>query len=97
MKPVSFLPPAKKEMIEAAEFYGSRVRSLGTKFVRAVEEAVASIQHNPRACPMVRPGIRKRLLTKFPYAIVYRDFPDSIVIVAIAHLHRRPGYWSSRT
>jgi plasmid stabilization system protein ParE len=97
MKPVSFLPSAKQEMIEAADFYGSRVRKLGVEFARAVEEAVMRIQLNPRACPTVRRGIRMRIMIRFPYAIVYRDFPDSIIIVAIAHMHRRPGYWSGRT
>jgi hypothetical protein len=36
------------------------------------------------------------VVARFPYSIVYKQDPDKIVIVAIAHQRRRPGYWQRR-
>jgi len=33
---------------------------------------------------------------RFPYALVYREVAEEIEIVPVAHLHRRPAYWSHR-
>ena len=35
-------------------------------------------------------------MKKFPYAVVYLELVDEIVVVAIAHSHRKPGYWRGR-
>lgn len=39
---------------------------------------------------------RRVLTTRFPYALIHRTPPDEIVIVAVAHTSRRPGYWRDR-
>jgi len=37
--------------------------------------------------------IRKCLLHRFPYKLLYSIEQDHIFIIAVAHLHRRPDYW----
>lgn len=97
MKPTRLLLDAHLEMIEAARFYAARAPGMGLTFLDAVERGMADIRQNPRRWPTVRKGIRRRLLAKFPYGILYREDPEEIVILAVMHLHRRPGYWRSRT
>jgi hypothetical protein len=96
MKPLIFVPAAKEEMVEATTFYEARARNLGAVFLRSIEEHLDQIQRTPSAAPVVWPGIRRKMLLKFPYAVLYHDGPDEITVVAIAHLHRLPNYWSDR-
>ena len=97
MKRLVILLPAEQEMTEAAQFYASRAEHLGAIFLSEVEVALRRICSRPALCPMIRSGIRRKMLLRFPYAILYREDPDEIVVLAIMHLHRRPGYWKDRT
>lgn len=83
-------------MLEAAGFYEERVRGLGQEFLNEIEQALPGIREHPEISPKVLGDIRKRLLNRFPYALLFSEEPDAILIVAIAHLSRRPGYWIDR-
>jgi len=83
-------------MLEAAQYYESQTRGLGHEFLGEVQRTVARIIENPRLGQIVREGIRRRLVPKFPFGILYRIDPDEIVIIAVMHLRRRPGYWADR-
>jgi len=96
MKRVVFLIPAEEEMTQAALFYESRAGGLAARFLNHVESAVQAIVKNPAAYPPARGTIRRKRVPQFPYAILYRDDPDEIVILAVMHMHRRPGYWQQR-
>jgi toxin ParE1/3/4 len=41
-------------------------------------------------------GTHRFLLQRFPYEIVYKIYPDVVLIIAVAHNKRRPGYWRHR-
>ena len=96
MKPVVFLPEAEQEMIEAAKYYQLQALGLGVDYLSEVERAVQSIAESPRTWPVIEGGLRRRLIRRFPFGILYRIAPTEIVIIAIAHLKRRPGYWKKR-
>ena len=96
MKPVVFLPEAEQEMIEAAKYYQLQASGLGVDYLSEVERAVQSIAESPRTWPVIEGGLRRRLIRRFPFGILYRIAPTEIVIIAIAHLKRRPGYWKKR-
>ena len=96
MKPVSLLAEAEKEVAEAAAFYESCARGLGRAFADEVAKAFRSIASRPRATPVVRGQVRRKLVARFPYAVLFRDDPDEIVVLAVMHGHRRPGYWKDR-
>jgi hypothetical protein len=57
---------------------------------------VQVIETHPEAAPKVKGEIRRRILTRFPYAILYQVDPDEIVILAVMHLRRNPEYWHGR-
>ena len=96
MKPAVFLSPALTEMTEAALFYDAQVQGLGKAFLNTITRAVADIQQHPRRWPIIHKNVRRRLVGRFPYGLLYRDTPTEIVIIAVMHLHRRPDYWVDR-
>lgn len=96
MKTVRMLRPAELEMLDAAEFYELQVPGLGNAFLNRVDSAIADIAQNPERWPIVRSNVRRRLVHRFPYGLLYRVDPDEVVILAVAHLHRHPSYWTER-
>jgi hypothetical protein len=50
----------------------------------------------PLASKEIEPGIRKCLLSRFPYSVVYAIDEQLIIVIAVAHLHRQPLYWADR-
>ena len=92
----SFHPEAEVELSEAARFYEIRVKGLGRLFSAEVERTISFIRAYPHAGKALRLPVRRTLVDRFPYAVVYRHDDQSIVILAIAHLRRRPGYWKPR-
>lgn len=91
-----FLPEADEELREAARYYESEARGLGLAFVIAVHRAVGELQLHPESSPEVRPGLRRKVLKRFPYSIIFSLDADSLIIVAVAHQKRRPNYWKAR-
>jgi len=94
--PYSFHPEAEAEFAAAALFYESRAASLGRSFSAEVQRTISLILEYPDAGALVRPAVRKTLVDRFPYSVVYRRDPESVVILAIAHARRWPGYWKRR-
>lgn len=92
----AFHPDADAELEEAAIFYEARMAGLGNSFAAEVERTIALVREFPDAGSPVGPNRRRVLIARFPYSIVYRQEPNSILIVAIAHQRRRPGYWRRR-
>lgn len=96
MKPVRFLLPAEKEMLDAAIYYESRAEKLGSDFLKSVDSAVRDISKSPERWPVIHSDIRRRMVHRFPYGVLYKIDPTEIVIIAISHLHRHPTYWINR-
>ncbi len=97
MIPCSFHPDAVAELEAAAIFYESRMAGLGKSFAAEVERTIFLVREYPEAGSPMGSTRRRVLVARFPYSIVYRQDPDSIVIVAVAHQRRRPGYWRRRS
>lgn len=96
MKPVKYHRLAAGELIASAKFYQDRKAQLGTAFLAVVESALPAIQRNPDLGKPGKHGSRSWKIKQFPFRIVYLERPDTIWIVAVAHLNRRPDYWSRR-
>lgn len=87
---------AEAEINEAADFYDIRSPGLGTAFIDEIERGIRSISEFPEATPLIRGRVRKKIVAKFPYSLVYSVRPDVIRILAVAHHKRRPFYWHHR-
>lgn len=96
MKPVRFLRPAELELLDAAQYYEIQATGLGSEFLDKIDAAILDLREAPERWPIVRANIRRRLVHRVPYALLYRVEPDEIIIQATMHLHRRPHYWIGR-
>jgi plasmid stabilization system protein ParE len=85
---------AEAETRSAFLWYLTRNPRAAERFEAAIEECVDAILGAPERWPEIEPGIRKRFVFhRFPYAMLYRIVGDEVQVVAVMHLHRRPGYW----
>ena len=96
MKRASFHELAEFELNDAAVFFESKTAGLGVRFLSAVEKAVAEIQQHPQSSPIILKEIRRKLVRKFPFSIMFTIKPDQIRILAVANQKRRPFYWRAR-
>jgi len=96
MKTVRFLLAAELEMLDAAHYYELQAAGLGIDFLDKIDSAVQDISKNPDRWPIIRFHIRRRLIHRFPFGLLYRIDPDEIIILATMHLHRHPDYWINR-
>lgn len=97
MSGVVFDPDARAEFLAAVEFYEECQTGLGRRFRTSVEIELNSIVAMPFRCRVLHAPFRRCLVQKFPYAIIFTIEPDSILVVAVAHVKRKPGYWHERT
>ena len=99
MTTVRLEPEADEELGAAARWYEAQREGLGHEFIDAADEAIsriASPAHGSSPVPGVELPVRRIFMKRFPYAVVFMATTNEIVIVAFAHVRRRPGYWSSR-
>lgn len=87
---------ARLEFLDAVAYYESIEAGLGKRFQQSVEAAVALAVSLPLAGSPYKHGTRRVYPKKFPFAIVYMVGENEIVIFAVAHFRRKPGYWKSR-
>lgn len=93
---VRFLTLAQQELDDATAWYDERAEGLGQEFLDELDRTVRRAISFPRSCPEIEAGIRRCLIARFPYGLIYGIDDDTIVVVAVAHLHRRPDYWIDR-
>jgi toxin ParE1/3/4 len=97
VKRYRFHPEARVELRSIAAWYRERSREAARGFADAITEGARSIREHPEAWPTWRRAdVRRRVLRRYPYSIFYAIEAETIVIVAIAHHKRRPGYWLPR-
>ena len=96
MKMVRFYPEAELEMSGAAAYYEAQQENLGKRFLTSVQDALNRIQITPLLYPVVELDVRRCVTKTFPFGILFRSLPEQIVVVAVMHLHRDPGYWKER-
>ena len=91
-----FLPAAQREFEEAVNYYDRHGFDLGDEFSREIYETIQRILANPETWPRAPRNTRKCLVHRFPFAVIYRVHPERVLIVAVAHHSREPGYWKRR-
>jgi plasmid stabilization system protein ParE len=93
-------PELHPEAVEEAEaglrWYAERSPLAADRFLAALDRAINRVCEAPERWPENTAGTRRYVMLTFPYAIVYKATEDRVVIYAIAHTKRRPGYWRDR-
>lgn len=92
----SFHPEAQAEFDFAVDYYEASEAGLGWDFALEVHSAIQNIIDCPDAWPVLEGAIRRCQTSRFPFGVVYSAERGEILILAVMHLHRRPGYWRER-
>lgn len=93
---VRFIQEAKQEFLEEVAYYDTVQPGLGLRFTKALEEATMRALAFPLSGTLSASGIGRVFLKNFPFTIFYRPEKTDIVIFAVAHNARKPGYWKNR-
>ena len=91
-----FHSEAEAEFGEAYFWYENQSRGLGTDFVLCVNEAIERVLRNPKLYAPVQEQIRRTIIRRFPFAIIYEEIESQIWIIAVFHSKRNPTHWQTR-
>jgi len=99
-KPVRLDSAAERELVAAQAFYEERA-GMGAEFIAAIREAARRVARRSHSFPLARGvsfnlGVRRCPVRRFPYALFFIERSDEILVIAVAHDRRRPGYWRRR-
>ncbi|MCF8156204.1 MAG: type II toxin-antitoxin system RelE/ParE family toxin [Rhodoferax sp.] len=92
----SLLLQAQSELDDAYDWYESQASGLGQRFLIEAAHAFGLIQRFPEAWHPLSANTRRCRLKRFPYGVIYAVEGQDIIVIAVAHLHRKPGYWTTR-
>ena len=93
---LAFHPGADEELREAIDYYETSQQGLGEEFYLEVHAAIGRILSFPQTWPVLDGDIRRCLVHRFPYGVLYSVHPEGILILAVMHLRREPSYWNVR-
>lgn len=93
---IVFLGVAQTELDDAFAWYEEQAVGLGDDFLDELDRTLRLIVSFPLLHPLVGNQVRRCLLNRFPYAIYYGLADNRIVIIAVAHMKKQPGYWFGR-
>lgn len=93
---ISIHEAAERELIDAAIFFHSERPEFAQAFADEVERAIHQVLNLPLSCQLVNRTVRRKVLRRFPYNILYSVKPEAIRILALAGQRRRPFYWRGR-
>jgi len=95
-KSVTLHPDAEQEYLSSLSWYSGRSPTAAANFEEEFSSAIARIAEAPDRWPSYLNNCRRYILHQFPFSIVYQVLPSGILVFAVAHAHRRPGYWEKR-
>ncbi len=90
-------PEAEAEISEAFDWYEERVLGLGSNFILNLDAAFHTILRNPLLYPVLHNNIRRSLLRRFPYQVLFIYEDNRIVVLAVFHSKRNPKHWKHRS
>jgi plasmid stabilization system protein ParE len=101
VKRLRYDPQAEEELNEAAQRYGAADVTVAERFVARVVATVTEIRRAPHLWPLdpnvpEHLGVRRRVVPDFPYLVLFKEYSTEVVIIAVAHGKRAPGYWRRR-
>lgn len=91
-----FLKPAEAEVDEAVTYFDEQRTGLGERFEQDLLATVSFVTTHPFSGKPISKLVRKFPLRTFKYNLVYVLDDEELIIVAVAHHRRRPGYWHGR-
>ncbi len=96
MKRHAFHREAEEEYADEANYYARLDPELGGRFYDEIEQLIRDIRQQPDRFRLFDAPIRRHFSDVFPYAVLYIDQPERVLIIAVMHMKQRPGYWKKR-
>lgn len=93
---IEFHPDALDEFEDAARYFSECQEGLDLRFIACAQEAFRKISEAPTRWRIFEEDVRRCLLKVFPYAVLYSIEPDFVLVIAVMHCSREPGYWRRR-
>ncbi len=93
---IEFLEVAEQELYDIVEYYNQQSEGLGFEFALELQKTIDRIIQYPDAWPKLSNRTRRCRCNRFPFGVIYTVRKDLVLIVAIMHLMRKPGYWKNR-
>jgi toxin ParE1/3/4 len=93
---IVFHPEAEAEFLAAVDYYEDCKTGLGIDFALEINSTMANILNFPNAWPIFADNLRRCLVNRFPFGIIYTQEENMIFVLAVMHLHRNPEYWKDR-
>lgn len=94
--PVLLRPQVEGEIQDAADWYDAQRAGLGDELLICVEAAIARVARSPESCARVHGEVRRALVRRFPYCVYYKVEDEALLVLAVGHERRKPGYWANR-
>lgn len=91
-----FHPLATAELEAAFDWYLAKSDGAATQFAAEITRAIELVSSNPKMYAESSEGIRRCVVHRFPFLMIYRVKDNQIQVLAFAHGRRRPGYWKNR-
>jgi len=91
-----FHPEAEEELNATIDYYEECKIGLGLEFANEVYKTILRILNFPTAWQKFDKEIRRCLINRFPFGIIYYKKDDQIIILAVMQLNRKPNYWKNR-
>ena len=93
---IEFLEEAQCELDEGVEYYNNEVEGLGDTFLQEVLHAIDRIARYPEAWHPLSINTRRCQTRRFPYGLIYTVLKDTVLIISVSNLHRKPNHWKER-
>ena|SRR5688500_11248142 len=93
---IRFTPEADAELTEARHWYSHNHQDLDLEFMQCVDDVLARVLSNPRLFPVVYRNLRRAVVRRFPFAVLYEITSNEIQVIAVFHSRRNPEVWKSR-
>ena len=90
-------PEAEQDIREAYSWYETQMSGLGANFLLRIDAALSSVQRNPRQYPLIHQEVRRCLVRRFPYGILFLVDDKRIIVLAVFHAKRNPRSWQERS
>jgi len=89
-------PEAETDIVEAAVWYDERSPAVRRRFLQTVEAALAVIADHPQRYQTIYRQVRRVVLRRFPYALLYVASEDEVNVIACIHGRQSPTRWQRR-
>lgn len=88
-----FSTAARHELLAALYYYENQRLGLGAELLDELDKALAFMRRHPQGSPITDRNVRQRPLRRFPFVIFYAIRRNEIVVLSVAHTHRKPRRW----